>query len=104
MEYRPQKYFKNFGDTVTQAKVMGDRNRDSSILADTMKLVAYRKTLENLVTHSHYKYVKDSSKLVNNSLFRKKTPIDDEIMEVEMRQSHVNWNSPLQIGFCTSIC
>ena len=102
VEYRPQKCFKNFGDTVTQARIMGDRNQDSSILADTMKLVgnsAYGKTLENLCAHSHNKYVKDSTELVNNPLFRRQTPIDDEIMEVEIGRRHVNWNLPLQIGF-----
>ena len=102
VEYRPQNCFKNFANTVTRARIMGDQNQDSSILADTMKLIgnsAYGKTLENLSTHCHNKYVQDSSKLVNNPMFRKQTPIDAEIMEVEMGRRSVNWNLPLQIGF-----
>ena len=87
---------------VTNARRAGDKNPDSSILADTMKLLgnsAYGKTLENLGAHRHNKYVQETSKLINNPLFHKQTPIDETCFEVEIGKKKINWNLPLQIGF-----
>ena len=39
IEYRPQRCFKDFGDRVTAARRKGDLNKDSSILADSYKLL-----------------------------------------------------------------
>lgn len=102
VEYRPQTCFKKFGETVTAGRLEGDKNPDSSILADTMKLLgnsAYGKTLENLALHRQNKYTQDSSKLVNNCLFHSQRPIDQDLIEVEMNNKTVKWGLPLQIGF-----
>ena len=42
---------------------------------------------------------KGTQKLVNDSLFRKLTPLTENIFEVEMAKSKLSWNLPLQIGF-----
>ena len=60
---------------------------------------AYGKTLEDLSRHRQVKYVTDSAKLVNNPLFRKQTPLADDMTEVEMAKRIVKWGLPLQIGF-----
>ena len=60
---------------------------------------AYGKTLEDLGRHRNVKYVTDSAKLVNNPLFRKQTPLADDMMEVDMAKKIVKWRLPLQIGF-----
>ena len=102
VEYRPQRCFEKFGETVSDARRQGDKNPDSSILSDTFKLLgnsSYGKTLEDLGRHRHIKYVSDSSKLVNDPLFRKQTPLDDDLMEVEMGKGQIKWDLPLQIGF-----
>ena len=63
-----------------------------------LSLSAYGKTLENLSKHSQVRYTDDSSKLVNNPLFKSQTVIADDIMEVEMGKKRVNWNLPLHVG------
>ncbi len=39
VEFRPRRCFKEFGDRVTSARRKGDLNKDSSILADSYKLL-----------------------------------------------------------------
>ena len=102
VEYTPKKCFESFGNSVVKARRKGDLNPDSSILADTYKLLgnsAYGKTLEALDTHRNIKYVTDTSKLVRTPQFRKSTPLDDSIDEVETAKKSVRWTLPLQIGF-----
>ena len=102
IEYRPQRCFEKFGETVTAARREGDKNPDSSILSDTFKLLgnsSYGKTLENRERQRCIKYVTDSAKLVNDPLFRKQTFLSDSLMEVEMANSKIKWDLPLQIGF-----
>ena len=55
--------------------------------------------MEDLSRHTSTKYVTDSSKLVNDPLFRHQSIISDEIMEVEMGKKRVNWNLPIQVGY-----
>ena len=102
VEYKPQACFADFGEQVTKARRQGDKNPDSSILADTFKLLgnsAYGKTLENLGRHRDVHYVEDPTKLINNPLFRKRLPIAEDVDEVEMAKAHVKWYLPLQIGY-----
>ena len=66
-----------------------------------ISLLAYGKTLEDLSRHRNVVYVKDSSKQVNSPFFRKQTCLGEDIFEVEMAKSSVNWNLPNQIGFFT---
>ena len=102
VEYKPSRCFEGFANNVVMARREGDKNPDSSILADTFKLLgnsAYGKTLEGLGNHKNVKYVRDSSKLIKTPQFRKCTPIDDSIEEVECVKKTVRWTLPLQIGY-----
>lgn len=102
VEYKPNKCFEAFANNVVTARREGDKNPDSSILADTFKLLgnsAYGKTLEGLANHRRINYVTDSSKLVRKPQFRKCVPIDDSIEEVESVKKNVRWSLPLQIGY-----
>ena len=102
IEYKPVRCFNGFAEKVTAARREGDRNKDSSILADSYKLLgnsAYGKTLEDLSRHRHVKHVTDSTKLVNDPLFKKQSVLDTDLMEVEMGKKLVKWGLPNQIGF-----
>ena len=102
IEYRPKSCFQDFANKVTAARRQGDLNPDSSVLADTFKLLgnsAYGKTIENLGKHYRVYYVENSSKLINDPLFRKQTTVADNIEEIEMAQKRIRWNLPLQIGY-----
>ena len=103
IEYKPNACFYDFGDSVTKARRQADLNPDSSILGEAYKLLgnsAYGKTLEDLSRHREIHYVKDGgAKLINDQFFRKLTPLDEEVDEIEMAKKAVSWYLPLQIGF-----
>ena len=104
IEYQPQRCFKAFGETVSDARRKGDLDPSKAILADTFKLLgnsAYGKTITNIAKHTDVSYTdeKGTQKLVNDSLFRTLTPLTEHVFEVEMAKSKLNWNLPLQIGF-----
>ena len=102
VEYKPEKCFQNFADQVTKARRQGDKDADSSILADSFKLLgnsAYGKTLEDLSRHKDIKYKTNSAKLVNDPLFREQTVLGPKMMEVSMAKRRVEWNLPNHIGF-----
>ncbi|XP_070178816.1 uncharacterized protein, partial [Littorina saxatilis] len=104
VEYRPQRCFKAFGETVSHARRQGDQDPSKAILADTFKLLgnsAYGKTITNIAKHTDVSFTdkKRAQKLINDSLFRKLTPLTEKVFEVEMTKSTLNWNLPLQIGF-----
>ena len=102
VEYKPVECFQNFAEKVTAARRQGDRDADSSILADSYKLLgnsAYGKTLEDLSRHKDVKYVTNSAKLVNDPLFREQTVLGANMMEVSMAKRVVDWNLPNHIGF-----
>ena len=104
VEYRPQRCFQKFGETVSNARRQGDLDPSKAILADTFKLFgnsSYGRTITRIDRHTNVCYTdeKKAQKLVNDSLFRKLTPLTDDVFEVEMAKSKINWNLPLQIGF-----
>ena len=102
VEYKPKRCFREFGDTVSNARRQGDLNPTSSILADTFKLLgnsAYGKTLENLAKHHEVVYTDEPDQYIKKPLFRKLTELDETIYEVEMAKSKILWNLPLQIGY-----
>ena len=104
IEYQPQRCLKAFGETVSDARRQGDLDPTKVILADTFKLLgnsAYGKNITNIARHTDVSYTdeKGTPKLVNDSLFRKLTPLTENLFEVEMTKSKLNWNLPLQICF-----
>ena len=104
IEYQPQRCFKAFGETASNARRQGDLDPSKAILADTFKLLgnsAYDKTITNVARQTDVSYTdeKRTQQLVNDTLFRKLTPLTDNLFEVEMTKSKLNWNLPLQIGF-----
>ncbi|BFZ13860.1 hypothetical protein BsWGS_16899 [Bradybaena similaris] len=104
IEYHPKACFKQFGDTVTEARRDGDRDPSCAIKSETMKLLgnaAYGKTLTNKSKHLDVAYVRGegTSKLINNPRFKKMTEVTNGVFEVETLKQKIRWDLPLQIGF-----
>ncbi|KAK7087561.1 hypothetical protein V1264_021595 [Littorina saxatilis] len=103
IEYRPQRCFLEFGETVSSARRSGDKDPSKAILADTFKLLgnsAYGKTLTNIAKHRDVKYAdkQKAEKLINDKRFRSLTELGEECIEVESSKATLKWNLPLQIG------
>ncbi|KAK7113423.1 hypothetical protein V1264_012714 [Littorina saxatilis] len=104
VEYQPKTCFRQFGDSVSNARRAGDQDPSKAILAETFKLLgnsAYGKTLTNVANHRdiHYVLSDEASKLINNGRFQKLTEVTDSVTEVEMAKKKINWSLPSQIGY-----
>ena len=76
IEYTPQKCFNGFVQFVVDARREGDENPDSSVVAETMKLLgnsSYGYQIMDRSRHTENLYLNDEKthKSINNSLFRR---------------------------------
>ena len=75
VEYHPRALFKDFGESVSQARREGDADPDKKILADTSKLIGnscYGKTIVNKDKHREVQYVaghSEASDLISSPRF-----------------------------------
>ena len=75
IEYHPRALFKEFGESVSQARREGDTDPNKKILADTSKLIGnscYGKTIVNKDKHRDVVYVeghRDASDLISSPRF-----------------------------------
>ena len=74
LQYKPQKTFEGFVSPVVGARRRGDENKDSSVVAETMKLIAnssYGHQIIDRSRHTNTKFVLGSEvdRLVNNCMF-----------------------------------
>ena len=104
IEYAPNPCFQEFGTTVSDARRSGDSDPKKAILADSFKLLGncgYGCTLTNVEKHrdQHYVSPTEAQALIASPLFKKLTPWDEEVQEVETAKKSVVWSLPLQIGF-----
>ena len=61
VEYKPNACFKQFGEKVTSARREGDKNTDSSILADTWKLLGNSGEIDIISVVYYFKSCKTNS-------------------------------------------
>lgn len=105
IEYVPKTCFKQFGESVSDARRQGDSDPSKEILADTFKLLgnsAYGKTITNVANHRDVSYSdnrRDISKKVNDPRFLKLTELESGLVEIESKKKNILWNLPCQIGF-----
>ena len=76
IEYTPQKCFNGFVQSVVDARQEGDENPDSSVVAETMKLLgnsSYGYRIMDRSRHTQTLYLSDENthKAINNRLFRR---------------------------------
>ena len=107
IEYNKTKCFKQFVNTVTEARREGDLNPNSTLLAQTYKLVgnsAYGGLLIRKDKHRSVKFYQGTTKVLqsaNSPLFRKLTELDPfyEMYELELAKKKVILDIPIQLGF-----
>ena len=61
---------------------------------------AYGKTISNPMKHTDIKFGnKDKSqRFINEPFFKKATELGEDLYEIEMGKSHINWNLPNQVS------
>ena len=92
VQYTPKKCFNRFVQSAVNARRQGDENPNSSIVAETMKLLAnsfYGYQIMDCSQHSVTKYLNDDKthSAINNKLFGPLNSITDELYKVELVKS-----------------
>ena len=75
LQYTPRRCFETFVQNVVDARREGDQNRESTVVAETMKLIgnsSYGYQIMDRSRHTNTKYVKGSQvdKFINNRFFK----------------------------------
>ena len=104
VEYTPQKCSNDFGKSVVDARRKGDENLDSSVVAETMKLLgnsSYGYQIMDQSRHTETLYLNEEKthKAINNRLFRRLNSISRDIYEVELVKSTIEHREPIVVGF-----
>ena len=98
-QYTPRKCFDNFVQSAVNARRQGDENPNSSVVAETMKLLAdssYGYQIMDRSRHTVTKYLSDEKthSAINSKLFKRLNHITDQLYEVELVKSEIEHREP----------
>ena len=104
MEYIPVKCFNNFVQSAVDAHREGDENPNSSVVAETKKLLAnssYGYQIMDRSRHTVTKYLNDEKAhgAINTKFFKRSDYINDQLYEVELAKAEIEHREPIIFGF-----
>ena len=100
VQYTPKKCFNSFVQSAVNAGRQGDENPNSSVVAETMKLLAnisYGYQIMYRSRHTVTKYLNDEKfhSAINHKLFKRLNFITDQLYEVELVKSEIEHREPI---------
>ena len=104
VQYTPRKCFNNFVQSAVDARRQGDENPNSSVVAETIKLLAdssYGYQIMDRSRHTVTKYLTDEKthSAINSKMFKRLNHITDQLYEVELVKSEIEHREPIIVGF-----
>ena len=104
VEYTPKKCFNSFVQSAVDARRQGDENPNSSVVAETMKLLAnssYGYQIMDRSRHTVTKYLADEKThaAINSKLFKKLDHVNNSLYEVELVRAQIERKEPIIVGF-----
>ena len=104
VEYPPRKIFDSLVQSAVDNSKQGDDNPNSSVLAETMKLLAntsYGYQTMDRSRHAVTKYLSDekTKRAINSKLFRKLDHLNNAFYEVELAKAQIEHKEPFIVGF-----
>ena len=104
VEYIPVKSFNNFVQSAVNARREGDENPNSSVVAETTKMLAnssYGYQIIDRSCHTVTKYLSDEKThgAINTKLFKRLDHINDQLYEVEFAKTEIEHREPIIVGF-----
>ena len=103
VEYTPKECFNSFVHSARDARRQGDKNPNSSVVAETMKLLAkssYRYQVLDRSRHTATKYLSDEKThaAIKSKLFEKLDHVNNSLYEVELAKAQIEHKEPIIIG------
>ena len=104
VEYTPKKCFNSFVQSAVDARRQGDENPNSSVVAETMRLLAnssYGYQIMDQSRHTVTKYFADKKThaAINSKLFKKLDHVNNSLNEVELAKAEIEHREPIIVGF-----
>ena len=104
LKYTPRRCFQSFVQNVVDARREGDRNKESTFVAEIMKLIgnsSYGYQIMDRSRHTTTKYVRGPQvdKFINNRFCKTLNELPEEIYEVELNKTRIIHKEPLLFGF-----
>ena len=104
VEYFPQKCFKGFVKSVVHARRLGDQNKKSTVIAETMKLLSnssygYQIMDRSKDTVTKFLDEKKTNRAINSAFFKQLRYINDSVYEVELVKAQIEHREPIIVGF-----
>ena len=104
VQYTPKKCFSSFVQFAVNARRQEDENPNSSVVAETMKLLAnssYGYQTMDRSRHTVTKYLNDEKthSATNDKHFKRLNFITDQLYVVELVKSEIEHREPIIVGF-----
>ena len=104
VEYTPKKGFDSFVQSSVDARKQSDKNPNSSVVADTMKLLDNSSYGYQIIDRSRQtvtKYLTDEKILAanNSKLFRKLDQVNNYLYGVELAKAQLEYKEPIIVAF-----
>ena len=103
-QYTPGESFDKFVQSAVDARRQGDENPNSSVVVETMKLLANSSYGYQIMDRSRYtvtKYLTDEKthSAINSKMFKWLNHITDQLYEVYLVKSKIEHKKPIIVGF-----
>ena len=104
VQYTPRKSFDSFVQSAVDARRQRDENPNSSVVAETMKLLANSSSGYQIMDRSRHtvkKYltVGKTHSASNSKMFKRPNHLTDQLYEVELVKSEIEHREPITVGF-----
>ena len=104
VEYTPKKCFNCFVQAAVDAGRQGDENPNSSVVSETMKILAnssYGNQIMDRSRHTVTKYLTDEKThaAINSKLLKKLDQVNNSLYEVELAKAEIEHKEPIIVGF-----
>ena len=109
VEYTPKKCFNSFVQAAVDAGRKGDKNPNSSVVSETMKLLAnssYGYQIMDSSRHTVTKFLIDEKThaAIKSKLFKKLAHVNNSLYEVELAKAQIDYKEPIIVGFFLLQC
>ena len=103
VEYTPGKFFNSFVQAAVDARRKSDENPNSSVVAETMKLLAnssYGYQIMDRSQHTVTNHLSDKKThaAINSKLFKKLDFLNNSLYEVELAKAEIEHKEPIIVG------
>ena len=104
VECTPRKSFNSFVNSAVDARRQDDENPNSSVVAETMKLLvnsSYGYQIMHMSRHTVTKYLTDKKThaVFISRLFKKLDHVNNSLFEVELAKAQIEHKEPIIVGF-----